>query len=67
MLIDKTYIWAFVGFQSGENSLLESGKFSIEDSCTLLKLVLNQQRTSNFEDVDYDKIDFDAIAQQMLR
>ncbi len=52
-------------FQSGEKG--NSGRFTLDESCNFLELVMNQQKTNNFESLDFKKIDYKAIGEALHR
>ena len=52
-------------FQSSEE--VSSGRFTLDESCNLLELVMNQQKTKNFDSLDIKKINFKAIGDAMHR
>ncbi len=43
------------------------GYFTVDESCRLLELVLNQQKTKNFDDVVFEKVNFSEIGEMMRR
>ncbi len=43
------------------------GRFTFVESCSLLELVMAQQKTNNFHTIDNKKIDFKNIALQLGR
>ncbi len=54
-----------ISLQSGEK--VSSGRFTLEESCSLLELVMNQQKRKNFDSIDIKKINFKAIGEAMNR
>ena len=52
-------------FQSSKE--VSSGRFTLDESCNLLELVMNQQTTKNFDSLDIKKINFKAIGDAMHR
>ena len=48
--------------ESEPGPLKLSGRFTFSESCSLLDLVMAQQKTNNFNKIDNKKIDFNEIA-----